>query len=69
MDSNRVKGALDELVGIAKQKMGELTGSTQLQVEGVAQQVKGKIENTWGQAKDTFREANEEASAGSKLLD
>ena len=62
MDSDRVKGNLDELVGIAKQKTGELTGNTKLQIEGVAQQVKGKLENAWGQTKDAVREANDETA-------
>ena len=44
MDSNRVKGTVDELVGIAKKKTGNLTGSTKLQIEGTAQQMKGKLE-------------------------
>jgi len=66
MDSNRVKGTVDELVGVAKQKTGEMTGSTQLQVEGVVQQAKGKLENALGKAADAVREAHEEAASGSK---
>ena len=61
MDTNRVKGAIEEVVGIAKQKTGELTGNSQLQIEGIAQQVKGKVENAWGQAKDAVRNINETA--------
>jgi uncharacterized protein YjbJ (UPF0337 family) len=61
MDSKRLVGTVDNVIGIAKQKAGDLTENTQLQMEGIAQQVKGKIENTWGQAKDAVREANEEA--------
>jgi uncharacterized protein YjbJ (UPF0337 family) len=63
MDSDRLKGTVDELVGIAKRKTGELTGNTHLRIEGVAQQVKGKLENAWGQAKDAVREANDETAA------
>jgi uncharacterized protein YjbJ (UPF0337 family) len=62
MDNNTVKGTIDEVVGIAKQKTGELTGNAQLQIEGIAQQVKGKVESAWGQAKDAVREANDEAA-------
>jgi uncharacterized protein YjbJ (UPF0337 family) len=65
MDNNRVKGTIDEVMGIAKQQTGKLTGNTQLQIEGVAQRVKGKVENAWGQAKDAVREPNEEAAARS----
>jgi|HubBroStandDraft_1064217.scaffolds.fasta_scaffold4471287_1 uncharacterized protein YjbJ (UPF0337 family) len=66
MDKKRVQGKLDELVGIAKRKTGKLTGSTHLQVEGVAQQVKGKLESALGQAKDAVRDAKKGAVAGSK---
>jgi uncharacterized protein YjbJ (UPF0337 family) len=61
MNKDRAKGTIDELVGSAKRKAGELTGNTQLQVEGIVQQVKGKVENVWGKAKDVVDEANAEA--------
>ena len=66
MDSNRVKGSVDELVGVAKKKTGDLTGSTKLQIEGTAQQVKGKLENALGKATDAVRDAKEKAAASSK---
>ncbi|MGA2673476.1 MAG: CsbD family protein [Terracidiphilus sp.] len=56
MNADRVKGTIDEVVGSAKRKAGELTGNNQLQVEGMVQQVKGKVENAWGKAKDVARE-------------
>jgi len=62
MNSDRVKGTIDELAGSAKRKVGEATGSTKLQVEGAVQQAKGKIENAWGRAKDAVHEANVEAN-------
>ena len=62
MNSDRVKGTIDEVVGSAKRKAGEATGSTKLQVEGAVQQVKGKLENAWGRAKDAVHEANAEAN-------
>jgi len=52
---------MDQVVGGAKRKAGELTGDTKLQVEGMVQQVKGKVENAWGLAKDVVNDANEEA--------
>jgi uncharacterized protein YjbJ (UPF0337 family) len=57
MNADQVKGAIDEVVGSAKRAAGELTGSTRLQVKGMAQQVKGKVEGAWGRAKDTVRDA------------
>ncbi len=59
MNRDRVKGTIDEMVGSAKQTAGKLTGDTPLQVKGMAQQVKGKLENTLGKAKDAVRETNQ----------
>ncbi len=61
MNKDRVKGAIDEAVGSAKRKAGEWAGDGELQVEGMVQQVKGKLENAWGKAKDVVDEANKEA--------
>jgi uncharacterized protein YjbJ (UPF0337 family) len=61
MNKDRVKGTLDEMMGSAKRKTGELTGDTLLEVKGMAQQVKGKVENAWGKAEDAVLEANKEA--------
>jgi uncharacterized protein YjbJ (UPF0337 family) len=47
MNKDRVKGTVDETVGSAKRKAGELTNDMKLRVEGMAQQVKGKVENAW----------------------
>lgn len=60
MNDNRLKGDLDEVVGTLKQKAGDLTDNTPLKIRGIAQQVKGKIENTWGKAEDAMDEANKE---------
>jgi uncharacterized protein YjbJ (UPF0337 family) len=60
---NRVKGTINELLGSAKQKVGELNGDSALKVEGIVQQAKSNLENAWGNAKDVVREANEETGA------
>jgi uncharacterized protein YjbJ (UPF0337 family) len=61
LNEDRLKGALDEVVGTIKRKAGELIHDIPLQAEGIAQQVKGKLENTLGKAKDAVREAAAEA--------
>ncbi|MGA2170351.1 MAG: CsbD family protein [Terracidiphilus sp.] len=43
MDKQRVKGAIDNVVGGAKRHVGNLTGDTRTQVEGVAQQIKTEL--------------------------
>ncbi len=57
MDKDRIKGAINDVVGSAKRHIGNLTGDTGTQVEGAVQQVKGKVQNTWGKAKDAARDA------------
>jgi len=59
MNRDQVKGAIDEVVGSARRAAGELSGNTRLQVKGMAQQVKGKVEGAWGNAKDAVRDAVE----------
>ena len=55
MNKDRVNGTIDEVVGSAKRKAGNWTGNTPLQVKGMAQQVKGKLENALGKGKDAVR--------------
>ena len=62
MNKDHVKGTIDEVIGSAKRRAGELTDNSQLQVEGMVQQVKGKVESAWGKAKDVVDDANEEAA-------
>jgi uncharacterized protein YjbJ (UPF0337 family) len=63
MDKQRVKGAIDQVVGSAKRHAGNLTGNTGTEVRGAAQQVKGKVETAIGKAKDAVRDANGNAAA------
>jgi uncharacterized protein YjbJ (UPF0337 family) len=55
MNKDRVDGKIDEIVGTLKRKTGEWTGDTPLQVEGIAQQVKGNLKNALGIGKDLAR--------------
>ena len=66
MDKQRVKGAIDEVVGNAKRQVGGLTGNTGTQVRGAAQQIKGKVETAVGKVKDAVRDANDNAAAQHK---
>lgn len=62
MNSNRVNGTIDEVVGSAKRKVGNLSGNTPLQVKGTVQQVKGKLQNAVGKVQDAVDGANREAN-------
>ena len=61
MDKDRVKGAIDDAAGRAKRQVGEWTGDSRAQVEGAAQQVKGKAEKAWGNVKDAARDVKKES--------
>ena len=61
MNKDRVNGTINEVVGSAKRTAGKLTGNTPLQVKGMAQQVKGKLENTLGKARRRSVEATRES--------
>ena len=52
-------GMMDEVAGSAKRKAGELPDNPKLRAEGMAQQVKGKAEGTWGMAKEAVRDVIE----------
>lgn len=61
MDKDRVKGAADDAAGRIKRQAGEWTGDVNKQMEGAGQQVKGKAEKAWGNAKDAARHATHNA--------
>ena len=59
MDEQRIQGAIDEVVGSAKRHVGHLTGDTRTEVEGAAQQIKGKVESAVGNVKDNLKTPSE----------
>ena len=63
MNKDRVKGAIDEVVGSAKRHVGSLTGNTKTQIEGAVQQLKGKAETAVGKMKDSVSDAINNAAA------
>jgi len=63
MDKQRVKGAVDEVVGNAKRQIGGLTGNTGTEIRGAVQQMKGKVETAVGKVKDATRDAKDKATA------
>lgn len=56
MDKDRIEGKIEDVKGRVKRQVGEWTGDEQTQAEGAAEQVKGKIRNAWGKAKDAGRD-------------
>jgi uncharacterized protein YjbJ (UPF0337 family) len=55
MNDDRIRGAVDEALGSAKRHLGKLTGDTETEVEGAAQQIKGKVESAIGKLKDGLK--------------
>jgi uncharacterized protein YjbJ (UPF0337 family) len=54
MNSDKVKGSVDDAAGRVKRQVGEWTGDSQSQVEGAAQQLKGKTEKAVGNLRDAL---------------
>lgn len=62
MDKDRVKGTINDAAGRAKRQVGEWTDDPNAQLEGTAQQIKGKAQKAFGNMKDAARKANENAN-------
>lgn len=58
MNKDQVKGAVNDAAGRAKRQVGEWTGNTDAQVEGVAQQIKGKAQKVVGNVKEAAHDAS-----------
>jgi len=54
MNSDDIKGTVDDAAGRVKRQVSEWTGDTGSQVEGAAQQVKGKAEKAVGNLRDAI---------------
>ena len=54
-DDDRIEGSAKNLGGKIKEGFGKLTGDTKTEAEGKADQVEGKVQNTWGGIKDAIK--------------
>jgi len=59
VDKERVKGAIDKVVGNVKHSVGEVIGDQRTQAEGTLQEIKGEIETAAGKLKDAARDAKD----------
>ena len=55
MDKDRIKGSAEHVKVKMKEVAGKVAGDSKLESEGVADQVEGKIQNTFGGIKDSLR--------------
>ena len=61
MDNDRIAGSAKEWAGKAEGAVGDVTGDTETQASGRAREAAGKVQNLFGQAKDTARDAADAA--------
>jgi uncharacterized protein YjbJ (UPF0337 family) len=54
-DDDRIEGSAKNLGGKIKEGFGKLTGDTKTEADGKADQVEGKVQNTWGGIKDAIK--------------
>lgn len=57
MDKTRVEGVGHQIKGAVKEAAGKVTGNKQTEAEGKAEQVGGKAEGAYGNAKDGIKDA------------
>ncbi|HEY0282982.1 MAG TPA: CsbD family protein [Rhizomicrobium sp.] len=55
MNKNRIVGSGKQIKGTIKEAVGKVVGNTKLQVEGKADKVEGKIQNTAGSIEDALK--------------
>lgn len=59
MDNDRIKGAVKQKVGEAKEAAGKVLGDEKLKRKGQAEEVAGKVQNIVGGVKDSVREGRD----------
>lgn len=69
MNSDNIKGAMDDAAGRVKRQVGEWTGDTGTQVDGAAQQVKGKAEKAVGNLRDAVNSSTTRDTDTDRNLD
>ena len=59
MNKDHVKGATNQATGEIKQQVGKLTGDKSLEIKGHARELKGKLQQRVGDAKDDVKAERE----------
>lgn len=52
---DKIKGVANQVVGKLKEEVGHVTNDKELEGEGVAQNLKGKVQKITGNAKDALK--------------
>ena len=61
MDENRITGTARNMGGKVQEGFGRVTGDTQTQAEGIANQVAGAAQDLYGRARDSASDAADSA--------
>jgi uncharacterized protein YjbJ (UPF0337 family) len=59
VNEDQIFGKIQQAVGKVKQGVGETLGNEKLANQGVVDQLKGAAKETWGNAKDASKEAQQ----------
>jgi uncharacterized protein YjbJ (UPF0337 family) len=57
MNKDRIAGAAHVAKGTVKEKIGEIFGDDSLKIDGQAEKIAGKIQQSVGGAKDAIKDA------------
>jgi uncharacterized protein YjbJ (UPF0337 family) len=55
MDKDRIKGTVKQAEGTIKEKVGQATGDTPLEIEGKVEKAEGTVQKAFGKVKDALR--------------
>jgi uncharacterized protein YjbJ (UPF0337 family) len=55
MDKDRIKGTVKQAEGTIKEKVGQATGDTSLEIEGKVEKAEGTVQKAFGKMKDALR--------------
>ena len=56
MNKDQVKGRVEQTTGKVKEAAGKMVGNDRLRTEGAADQVKGKVQAGYGDAKENVKD-------------
>lgn len=65
MNNDKAAGKAKQIAGRAQRTVGKLTGNKEMQVKGALREAGGKVQNTWGKAKDAAQDAVQKTRAKS----
>ncbi|WP_047495234.1 CsbD family protein [Terriglobus sp. TAA 43] len=68
MNSDQIKGKMQNAFGKAEQAVGEAVNSRDLANAGAEDRVKGAAKETWGNAKDTVHEMHKTAKTHADIV-